>query len=135
MEDESYMELDEHYCDEGGHYHPECAPDGKDLWEAHIERTMKPSLDEQMNSPEFKMASLSLELTCTRQMIKAIERKLYNAIEASEFYLSKCIDGLLKDLDLQAEALVNHIYGEPDDYDTQRQIEEELPEDFWKREY
>jgi hypothetical protein len=134
MEDEE-MELDEHYCDEGGHYHPECAPDGRDLYDAYIERTMKPSLDEQMNSPEFKIASVSLELTCTRQMIKALERKLYDTIEAVEFQLSKRMDNIQEDIDLQGEALMAHMYPEPDDYDTQRQIEEELPEDFWKREY
>lgn len=31
-------ELDEHYCDNGGHYHPECAPDGRDLYDSYRER-------------------------------------------------------------------------------------------------
>lgn len=48
MEDEEYMELDENYCDNGGHYHPECAPDGKDLYDAYVERTMVPSFNEQI---------------------------------------------------------------------------------------
>jgi len=135
MEEDSYMELDEHYCDEGGHYHPECMPDGRDLYDAYVERTMQPSLDEQMDSPEFKMASLALELTCTRQTIKALEKKLYDTIEAVEFQLSKRMDRIQENIDLQADALVKHIYPEPDDYDTQRQIEEELPAEFWQREY
>lgn len=46
--EEDELELDENYCDNGGHYHPECAPDGKDLWDAYIERTMIPSFNEQM---------------------------------------------------------------------------------------
>lgn len=48
MEDEEYMELDGNYCDEGGHYHPECAPDGKDLYDLYVELTMVPSFNEQM---------------------------------------------------------------------------------------
>ena len=108
----------------------EGSPDGRDLYDAYVERTMKPSLDEQMDSPEFKMACLALELTCTRQTIKVLERKLYDALEAVEYQLSVRMDGMQEAIDLQSEALVNHIYGEPDDYDTQRQIEEELPEDF-----
>jgi len=126
-------QFSDHHADD---YEPyEGYPDGKDLYDAHMEMTMKPSLDEQMETPEFKMASLALELTCTRQMIKSVERKLYDTIEAVEFQLSKRMDRMQETIDLQSEALVNHIYGMPDDYDTQRQIEEELPEDFWKREY
>lgn len=135
MEDDSYMELDEHYCDEGGHYHPECAPDGRDLYDAYVERTMQPSLDKQMETPEFKMASLALELTCTKQMFKALERKLYDTIEAVEFQLSKRMDRMQEEINLTADALVSHAYPEPDDFDTQRQIEEELPPEFWQREY
>lgn len=135
MEDEEYMELDEHYCDEGGHYHPECMPDGKDLYDAYMERTMKPSLDEQMDSPEFKMACLALELTCTRQTIKVLERKLYDTIEAVEYQLSVRMDRMQEEIQLIAEAVTSLACCEPDDYDTQRQIEEELPSEFWQREF
>lgn len=113
----------------------EGSPDGRDLYDAYVEATMKPSLDEQMETPEFKMASLALELTCIRQTIKVLERKLYDALEAVEYQLSIRTDRMQEAIDLQSEAIVNHIYGEPDDYDTQQQIEEELPEDFWQREY
>lgn len=126
----------QHYDHHAEDYEPyEGYPDGKDLWEAHVEATMKPSLDEQMETPEFKMASLALELTCIRQTIKILERKLYDALEAVEYQLSVRTDRMQEAIDLQSEAIVNHIYGEPDDYDTQQQIEEELPEDFWQREY
>jgi hypothetical protein len=48
-EEREYEELDENYCDEGGHYHPDMAPDGKDEYDAYMERTMVPSFDEQMD--------------------------------------------------------------------------------------
>ena len=128
------MELDENYCDEGGHYHPECAPDGKDLYDAYVERTMKPSLDEQMDTPDFKMASLALELTCTKQMLKVIKNKLYDTIEAVEYQLSIRMDRMQEEINLIAQAVVSLECCEPDDYDTQQQVEE-LPPDFWEREF
>jgi len=51
-------DLDEHYCDNGGHYHPECAPDGKDLEESYMER-----LEGEKNSEfESVLDSLANEL-------------------------------------------------------------------------
>ena len=110
-------------------------PDGKDLYDSYIETTMTPSLDEQMNSPEFKMAALSMKVTNLEYIIKRKEEKLRRIMEEVEVFLSNRMDKIQRDIDLVQEAMIKHIYGAPDDYDTQRQIEEELPPEFWQREY
>jgi hypothetical protein len=126
------VQFSDHHADD---YEPyEGHPDGKDLFDAYVERTMHPTLDEQAETPEFKMAALSLHVTCLQQGIKALEMKLFKALENSEFHLGNRIDRLQESLTIQGEALVNHIYGCPDDYDTQQQVEE-LPADFWEREF
>ncbi len=124
-------QFSDHHADD---YEPyEGHPDGKDLYESYIEST--PEWNAQFETPEYKIAAVALELTCTKQMFKALERKLYDTIEAVEFQLSKRMDRMQEEINITADALVSHAYPEPDDFDTQRQIEEELPPEFWQREY
>lgn len=99
--------LDKCCCDEESNYHPECAPDGRDLYDAHTERTMKPSLDEQMDSPEFKMASLELKIVCAKQMIKVIESNLYGTIESVEHQLNVRMDSMQEEIQLIADAVTS----------------------------
>ena len=121
----------DHHADD---YEPyEGHPDGKDLYESYIEST--PEWNAQFETPEFKIAALSLELMCAKQMIKHIERKLYDTIEAVEYQLSVRMDRMQEEIQLIAEAVTSLACCEPDDYDTQRQIEEELPSEFWQREF
>jgi chromosome segregation ATPase len=112
VEDEygNEMELDEHYCDEGGHYHPEFAPDGKDLYDSYVERTMKPSLDEQMNSPNFRLTSLEANHTYIVQNIDSVRneiKKIWKALEDSEYFMSSDIDDTNEEIFLIEERVTN----------------------------
>lgn len=73
---EEDMELDENYCDEGGHFHPEMAPDGKDLYDAYLECTMVPSLNEQMSSPEFRLAGLECNHSYLNTHLNMIDKQI-----------------------------------------------------------
>lgn len=84
--------------------------DGKDLYDAHTERIMEPSLDEQMSSPEFRLASLEMWVSNWTPRIQKINKFLQI---------------------LESRML-------PDDFDTHAQVEEqaeiydEMPDDECK---
>jgi len=74
-------------------------PDGKDLYDSYVERTMKPSLDEQMNSPEFRLTSLEISVNNWIPTLQKMEKKIKE--------LEKAVFG-----------------ARLDDFDTQKQVEE-----------
>lgn len=140
--DGNEFELDEHFCDEGGHYWPEYAPDGKDLWEAEQERIMQPSLDEQMSSPEFRLTTVEANHTYLNMGISNLReetRKLWRATEEIEVSLSQRIDVIEETvnelLDLVRLGFSRifpnndgvYVPIQPDDFDTQEQEKEFVP--------
>jgi hypothetical protein len=77
-EEQEYEKLDENYCDEGGHYHPDMASDGKDLYDAYMERTTVPSLDEQMSTPEFRLQVIESWIHNWTPRIQQMEKDIKN---------------------------------------------------------
>jgi response regulator RpfG family c-di-GMP phosphodiesterase len=116
------VQFSDHHADD---YEPyEGHPDGKDLYDSYVEMTMKPTLDEQMNSPEFQLAAVDLHVTCLQQALKVLETNLFNALETVEFQAHTRMDRMQEEIQLIAEAVTSLECCEPDDYDTQEQVEE-----------
>jgi len=122
-------QFSDHHADD---YEPyEGHPDGKDLYDAHMEMKMIPSLDEQMSSPEFRLKSLEMWVHNWTPRIQQMEKDI--ASINSHLFPKE-----IEEVDRAAAwnalcARINEV-SEPDDFDTQAQVEEELPPEFWEEE-
>ena len=121
------MELDEHYCDEGGHYHPECAPDGRDLYDAYVERTVIPSFNDKFRLEDLQNIIEETEVYLSRRIDYLDER--IEALEAKIDDHDHAFSDQCERIDLIEQTLVDHVFPfkfiTPDDYDTQCQVEED----------
>jgi hypothetical protein len=134
------VQFSDHHADD---YEPyEGHPDGRDLYDAHIEATMHPSLDEQMSAPEFRLSSLEMWVHNWTPRIQQMEKNIQEIRNQIIPALDKHPDKLCE-AEKQAawDALCAKVCGEPvivvpqpDDFDTQQQVEEELPPNFWEEE-
>lgn len=95
----------------------EGSPDGKDLYDAHMEGL---ATLQSVNNID----TLAMELLVVRQMFPALEKKIFDALETVEFQLSCRMDRLQEDIYTNGDALVKHLCLHPDDFDTQKQVEE-----------
>jgi hypothetical protein len=138
------VQFSDHHADD---YEPyEGYPDGKDLYDAHVEMTMNPSIDEQMSTPEFRLSSLEIWIHNWTPRIQQMEKdiadiknglsleKVYKTEqrEFSEAEKQAAWDALVSKTQIKSEN--KEFSNQPDDFSTQPQIEEELPPDFWEEE-
>lgn len=122
-------QFSDHHADDYESY--EGHPDGKDLYDTHMEMNMVPSLDEQMSSPEFRLQSLEMWIHNWTPRIQQMEKDIASI---NSHLFPKEIEE--SDRTAAWNALCARVNGvsEPDDFDTQTQVEEELPPEFWEEE-